>query len=104
MTTSLPTLRRSSHHSNNETESPRPPNSNSRERLLSLCESERSQTPVRLSLVGVPPPAPRPPLLHGLQRGQRPHRLRPDGAADRLRPRPAGARPEGVLRAARVAG
>ena len=45
----------------------------------------------------------RSPVLHRVRRGQRADRQRPDGAADRLRARPAGHRPEGVRRSARAA-
>ena len=45
----------------------------------------------------------RSPVLHRLRRGQRADRLRSDGAAGRLRARPAGHGAEGVLRAARAA-
>ena len=45
----------------------------------------------------------RSPVLHRLRRGQRAHRHRSDGAARRVRARPAGHGPEGVRRAAGAA-
>ena len=48
-------------------------------------------------------PVPDAPLLHRLRRGERADRLRPDGAAGRLRARPAGDRAEGVRGAAGAA-
>ena len=57
----------------------------------------------RIPCVHDPSRPARPPPVHRRPRGRRAHRHRPARAPDRLRARPAGDRPEGVLRPARAA-